>query len=354
MSPDNKKKSGTTQRMIDVIERRSEEVKKRKRESIPPPSPANEELAPLPVPAKKKRVKGKSSLSRIEEAQMEFFKLEKEGRFSQHPITPDSRCPTFLTRVPIFIPGHRSTQRDLLDDENSLQFETSWGKGRKFGPPLTTYDEDTLLGIYKLRQKRLIGLPGNFPIPVSDLHKEKGNKDSNVHVIHCMVSDIQGACDCATGGMNNKLRLDSVKRLAATVIEFTSNPSSNFVSRGIDVKLMDISWEEYEENALLYIQLTPIVSAWLDNEYTFIDINIRRNLSETGKALHRFFSSQPKQYKMFTLKLMKTIHYPREYKHFMSNLRSTMNKLIELEWVQSWEITGNGRKEPHLLHFIRT
>jgi hypothetical protein len=37
----------------------------------------------------------------------------------------------------------------------------------------------------------------------------------------------------------------------------------------------------------------------------------------------------------------------------MSDLRSTMQKLQALGWLDGWEITGTGRKVPHKLTFFR-
>ena len=50
---------------------------------------------------------------------------------------------------------------------------------------------------------------------------------------------------------------------------------------------------------------------------------------------------------------MQTIGYQRSYAYFMSDLRSTMQKLQALGWLDDWDITGTGRKVPHKLTFSR-
>ncbi len=298
------------------------------------------------------RTRGRARPSVIEEAQLMLFNLEREGRFSAYELQPQTEFPTFLTRIPIFVPARRSTQKLLLDQDNSLPFSTPWGKGKKHGPPVGVYDEDTLIAFGRLRQNLLIGNPRHMPVPLSRIYKDLSN-DVHVHVLYCMVSDIQNILGQATGGRNNRLRLESVKRLAAQVIEFDNKTAEKFVGSGTSMKLLDIAWQEYEDNAILYIQFTPMMTAWFENEYTYIDWNLRRKLSDTGKAIHRFLAGQPKDYAIYVKKLMTTIGYPRAYKRFTEDLRIALKKLQDEEWIKSWKIEGNGRRLPHKLTLQR-
>jgi hypothetical protein len=164
-----------------------------------------------------------------------------------------------------------------------------------------------------------------------------------------MLSDIQSVCGTSQGGKNNRLRLDSVKRLAATVIEFSTRTAGKFIGRGTDIKLIDVAWQEYEDNAILYLQFSPVMARWFEREYTFIDWNLRRKLIDTGKALHRFLSGQPKNYEIYTRKLLTTIGYLREYKKFMADLRIALEQLAAEGWITEYRIVGDGRKVPHKL-----
>lgn len=304
-------------------------------------------------PKRSDRNRGRPSTAVIEEAQLALFRLESTGRFVQQPLRPESEYPTFLTRLPIFLPARRKNQSKLLDVDNAMSFETPWGKGRKYGPPLTVYDEDTLIAIGRLRQSRLTGRPHNLPIPVPEVYQSKNRDDVSVHLVQCMLTDIQAMCGTTHGGKADQARLDSVKRLGGTVIEFTRQSPDLFVQPGTQIKLVDIAWQEYATNAILLIQFTPLMAHWFDNEYTYIDWDLRRKLSDTGKAVHRFLSSQPKDYEIGAKKLMTTIGFLRSYAEFMRDLRECLNQLKAEGWLRHYEVAGTGRKVPHKLLTVR-
>jgi len=338
--------------MLLKLEKRAAEVKA-KRATKTPTISANPQNICENSSKKYPKSRGRPRISVIDEAQLSLFKMEQKGKFTQVALDPQTEFPTFLTRLPIFVPGRRTKQLERLDEENALPFSTPWGKGRKHGPPLTVYDEDTLIAIGRLRQKRLTGRPHNMPMPVSEIYKENNKDDINVHVLHCMLSDIQAICGTQLGGKNNKLRLTSIKRLCATNIEFDTKTKDKFTGSGTTIKLIDVLWQEYHENAVLYLQFSPIMAAWFEKEYTFLNWDLRRKLSDSGKAIHRFLSSQPKNYEIHTKKLLITIGYLREYRRFMICLRNDLEKLETEGWIKNWKITGNGRKTPHKLCLTR-
>ncbi|MCW9023080.1 MAG: hypothetical protein OQK73_00215 [Gammaproteobacteria bacterium] len=306
----------------------------------------------LPVTKKHRRSARQTRLS-IEQFQQDLFNREIDGRFTTYPVRPSSEFPTFLTRIPIFLPIKRGRDNQGLDIDNAMPFMTSWGRGRKHGPPLTVYDEDTLMAVARLRKARLFGRPHNLPIPIAAIQPKANGEDVSVHLLTCSLSELQSECDDSDGGTNMQLRLASVKRLGATVIELDRETHNKLGTHGTQIKLIDIAWETYDDKGLLLIQFSPIMAAWLESEYTYIDWSIRKQLSDTGKALHRFLSAQPKKYSIYCEKLMSIIGYQREYRYFMGDLRSTMKKLSELEWMENWEIVGTGRKVPHKLTLKR-
>lgn len=91
------------------------------------------------------------------------------------------------------------------------------------------------------------------------------------------------------------------------------------------------------------------MAAWFEKEYTYIDWDLRRKLTDTGKAVHRFLSSQGKEYEIYTKKLMATIGYLRGYKKFMADLRAAMEQLKVEKWISGYQIIGSGRKVLHKL-----
>ena len=98
---------------------------------------------------------------------------------------------------------------------------------------------------------------------------------------------------------------------------------------------------------------TPAMAAWFEKAYTYINWNVRRQLSDTGKALHRFLSGQPKHYEIHVKKLMTALGYPREYRRFTTDLRVACQQLKDCGWLTDWTIEGNGRKRPHKLMVAR-
>ena len=310
-------------------------------------APAIQQRARKSTPPQRLETRGRTSESVVERAQMELFNLERQGKFQAYSITPNNEFPTILTRLPIFVPGRAKKQRDRLDRDNALPFSTSWGDGRKFGPPLTVYDEDTLIALGRLRQNMLIGHPSKMPYPVASLYRHETDSDVHVHVVYCMLSDIQDMCGTSKGGRNNKLRLESIRRLAGTKIEF-SRETKEKVKIGTTIDLIHVKWDEYEDNAILYIQFSPVMAKWLENEYTYIDWKLRKQMrSDVGKAVHRFLSGQPRRYTIFAKKLQATIGHTGPYKHFMVDLREALSQLESAGWIRAWDIEGNGRKQLH-------
>ncbi len=302
----------------------------------------------------RRKARGRSSSAALEEAQLSLFSLQQQGRFSVRSVDPQSEFPTLLTRLPVFVPGTRKAQRGMLDEDLAIPFTTPWGEGKKYGPPLTVYDEDTLIAIGHLRTNQIVGKPSTLPIPVSETHRRADESDVSVHVVQCTLHDIQSMCGTSIGGLNNQLRLESIKRLAATTLELSRQSSGKRSSRGTTIKLIDVLWDAFDENAILYLQFSPIMAIWFEQEYTYIDWTIRRRLPDTGKALHRFLSSQPRKYSIGTRKLMATIGYCREYKAFMRDLKFAMKQLQTLGWLTDWQISGSGRRTPHILHTTRS
>ncbi len=290
--------------------------------------------------------RGRAGQRIIERAQMSLFESERRGLFLKAPLHPSSEFPTMLARLPIFVPGRRTSQRRMIDKDNAIPFETSWGRGRKHGPPLTVQDEDTLLVLGRLRQDRLRGQGARMPIQVLDVMGQ-GN-DLHVHVLYTTLSEIEAFIGHKKSGQSFKARLDSIKRLAATRLE-VDVISDKAVERGSVISLLDVAWEKWESDNVLYIQFSPVMAHWFEKAFTYLDLGIRMSLTDTGKAIHRFLSSQPKSYAIHVEKLRATIGYPRQAKYFMRDLRASLHKLEDLGWLLEHRIEGTGRRVPFKL-----
>lgn len=309
------------------------------------------EAKQAPTPRASRPVRGRVSGDVVADAQLKLFDLERQGNFTALPLDPQQEFPTILTRLPIFVPSKRTTQRELLDSDNALPFLTPWGKGKKYGPPLTVFDEDTLIALGRLRQNLLIGHGHKLPMKIAGL--PNGAADLHVHALFCMVGQVQAFCSASSGGHNNRLRLDSIRRLTNTRIEFDTATKEKVASKGTSISLIEVAWQQYLDEAVLYIQFSPVMAQWFERAYSYIDWNVRKQLTDTGKALHRFLSGQGKHYTIFTKKLKGTIGYPREYKEFMRDLRACLTQLEAIGWLKRWVIEGNGRARPHKLSIER-
>lgn len=307
------------------------------------------------APAVKQRSK-RQQRQALHNFQYSLFNDESSGLFETASLRPGTEFPSLFTRVPIFPVRRRGKKSKREDKDRAYQFVTSWGRGRVHGPPLNVYDEDTLIAIMRLRSQRIKGRPHHLPIPLSAYQAGLPmlpDDDVSVHLLVCTLTEIVQMCG-EKGGKTNQLRLESIKRLGACVIEFDRQTRSKVGYRGTQMKILDIAWDVYDADAVLLIQIPPIMAQWLESDYTYIDPNIRRQLTDTGKALHRFFSSQRKNYEIHAEKLIDVIGYERSYSEFMRDLRSTLDRLVQLGWIEHKHISGTGRNQPHKLEFRRS
>lgn len=297
--------------------------------------------------------RGPAALRLIEEAQLKLFEFEARGDFVHHDICPGREYPTLFTRIPIFLSCPREQAARRVDKNLAVPFDTGWGAGRKFGPPLTIYDEDTLLALGALRQMRLEGRGDKMPIRVSN--PVDPQKTTHVDVLYTTTGEIERYLGKAKGGRGNARRLQSVKDLGNVNIEFTriNDNKKNPVIKAqtFSTKLIDVLSEELEDDACLYIQFPPIMVLWLRYQSTYIDMDIRRQLKgDHAKAIHKFLSSQP-TFNIGAKKLAyEVLMFEKDYPlgKFMEKLRHAMEQLKSLGWCE-YDIRGTGRKTPFVL-----
>lgn len=282
-----------------------------------------------------------------------LFSLERKGRIRIYPISAQNEFPKLLTRIPIFLPGHRAGQKKLLDDDFGLPFENAWAAGRKFGPPLSISDEDTLIALAQMRQTNLIAEPHKLPLPVSMKATQGDDSKTSVHTVICSVRELAKTCQDPHGGKSRKLRLDSLRRLAGTKIELVKDVGGGR-SIGASFDLINVMWERLADEGTLYIQFSPVVTNWLKEEFTYIDPKIRFALSnDLSKALHRFLAGQRKDYSIGLKKLINVIGYARAPRRFVGDVRAAAQQLIDIGFLSNYEISGNGKGTPHILRIVR-
>lgn len=117
--------------------------------------------------------------------------------------------------------------------------------------------------------------------------------------------------------------------------------------------LIDVAWEQFQDDGLIYAQFPPLMMRLLKESYSYLDFGVRRELADTGKAIHRFLSGQPRSYCIGAEKLRRTIGYVRSIGSFMRELRDAIGRLKSLGWITAWTIEGTRRAHPFLLRLER-
>lgn len=292
----------------------------------------------------KRSHRGMASNTIVEIVQQELFAGESAGHYTKKPIQPATKYPTGLTRFPFFVPHRRSIQKQMVDAELSLAFETPWGKGLKTGKPLNVDDEDVFLALGRMLQYELRGDTKLMPISVQDPMGRGTN--GNVHTLIATPVMIREQLGLKNGGGNNEKILDSIKRLASTRLEF-EKMSGHDEYCGAIFSLFDVAWKRYEDDGVYYIQFSPVITEWLDKAFTYIDWDVRMALpNATSKAVHRFLSGQKKSYAIFAEKLKDTVMNKSSIAEFNRELKAGLEVMKDLGWLEEWEIEGTGRKVP--------
>jgi len=299
---------------------------------------------------------GKTSQQIISSTVENILLSEQMGLFETIALSKKDVFPTLLARLPIFMPISRSKQKKYLDKDNYLRFETPFGSGLRSGPLLTTRDEDTLMAMERLRSKQLHGSIENLPIKIpKSLYELDKNGHVYVDIVICTITMINEELEISDGGDNHNETLQSVRRLANTVIELTTNKKERYLSKckeeGGQFKLVDVRWRLFDNDGLIFAQFSPVVTDWLTNEYTFMDWKTRKALgrNDTAKALMRFLSTQPRTYQRNMIELADCIGLKEEKRRIKPRMASAVKALIKVGWLKDYDFMGNGRTKPVVL-----
>lgn len=342
-----RKRAAEAQKRID--ERRALE-----KELLPPASCSDD-----PGQKKSRTTNGLSSQQVVNQAAGEVYKNEQLGLFDVIPLSQREIIPTLLTRVPVFMPITKAKQKELLDNDNALPFKTPFGKGKRYGANLSVFDEDVLYALSRLAKKKLIGPHENMPIKVSRIYKANEKGSVNVDTVICTVTDILNMLKMSKGGKMRKDIVDSLERLAATTLVLTLNKEDRYLGKcelGKPIKLVDIEWQIYSSDGIIYAQFSPIMTYWLESEYTYYDWETRRVLkNRLAKALHRYLSSQPKEF--FKLNKLEDIAASIGHHGRKCDLRATfkraLDELVAVGFLIDYSIEGTGKATPLRLYATR-
>lgn len=270
------------------------------------------------------------------------------------------RCPTLLTRTPLF---SVSQERAKLDTgwETGQRMETPWVNITRWGPGLTTYDEDTFFGMLNVCwQRKLKGPRKAMPAPTPRLMVVESNKapvtvgemeETTVVTGETTAYQINQFIRRELGGDHLERTRASIKRLAKNVFLFERE---DLRKEGIFHLFRYIG--DMDARGEILIQFDPVI-VMLMASATYINMDVRHELKPIGKALHRFLSSQVNskqpRYEIGLEKLMRPIGYTDEMKYFKRSANIAMNKLVDLGWLSSFDIAGTGRSSPLKLILIK-
>ena len=308
---------------------------------------------------KSKAHNGMTSHQIVSLAENEIYQNEQLGLFDAIPVSQRDVIPTLLTRIPVFMPISKAQQKKLLNEDNALEFQTPFGKGKRYGANLSVFDEDVMYALARLSNKKLIGPHENMPIKVPRIYKANEKGSVNVDTVVCTVTDILDRLGLSKGGKMRRDIIDSLERLASTTLVLTLNKEDRYLGKceiGKPIKLVDIEWQLYSTNGIIYAQFSPIVTYWLESEFTYYNWETRKKLkSRLAKALHRYLSSQPKDFfKLNNLvDIAASIGYHCRQRELKSSFDKALKELQAVGFLIDFNIEGTGRAEPFRLYATR-
>ena len=271
-----------------------------------------------------------------------------------------SKYPTLLTRVPLFSPVANRADLDT-DWIKGEVYATPWGSIRRIGPGLDIYDEDTLIALFRLcRTRKLHGKREALPVPVlrvvEDEHGERREGSGEIASVYIGTTTAY-AVNCFlgrdTGGKDLKACRDSIQRLAVTSLFFHKSDLQKEGKTGF----FDYVGDE-DCHGKITIQFRPAMYRLMES-YTYMDVAVRRQLSDVGKSVHKFLSGQPNEYAISLDKLMAAVGYfgsRKDFKRALLGARNTVGQLEKMKlagWLKQYEISGTGRKTPFILKIWR-
>lgn len=326
---------------------------------------APEAEAPVAVNSPTQRRRSGSSARQVaRKANESLEQFARQQGIEQFDLFPGGEYPTPLTRLPLFPPIQRERARSIAAEKTKaadwIRLESRWDGGGvwKTGPALTIYDEDTLAGLMKLRSHGFSGPSDRLPLPTA---RQSGQEligvsgKTKVHALFCLVSQLETVIQGKEppkgwGGRAIKKRRESIERLGGIKLKFERTKNHDEY-RGTQIDLLHIDWVGDRREACYYVQFHPLVSAWLEDYRTFMDLNLRRQLSPLGKGIYRFLASQRsnRSYSEELEVIAEAIGVDAPLREMKRQLKSSLEKLVSEGFLNYAEITGTGRKTPYRL-----
>lgn len=303
----------------------------------------------------KKSTNGLTSNKLVELAEESLYQNEQLGLFDAIPIASKNALPTLLTRIPLFMAIPKAKQKEFLDEDNALPFKTPFGEGKRYGANLCIFDEDVMYALSRLSKKRLSGERDKLPISVPIIYKSDEKGKVHVNAVICTVTEILEKLELSDGGRERKRVIESIERLSSATLVLKLNKHNRYLGHceiGKAIKLLDVEWQMYTTDGIIYGQFSPIFTYWIEEEYTYVDWDIRKKLKTSlAKALHRYLSGQLNNKNKELTKLNKlddialSIGYNCRKSSRKKNFKNALEELKSAGYLIDGDVTGTGRAE---------
>lgn len=293
----------------------------------------------------------------------DVYQLSMLDDLQGHPIESilpattqsDSKYPTLLSIVPLFAAGDRENY--TTDQNKGLVYNIQNGRIRRIGPGLDVYDEDTLIAILQLMEKKVSGPRESMPVALPSINDEKKN-NTTVYKGLLTAPRINSFLGRGDGGADHERTRDSIRRLANQRLWFESLDNENAMEGVTDffkyTGKSDLKGE-------LLIQISPQMVNLLQ-QYHIIDMRVRVKLNDAGKAVHRFLTAQPDIFDISLEDLAEAIRYDQggpALKRALLGRNATaktkarpnqLDLMKSLGFLLDWRLEGTGRKVPFRLY----
>lgn len=271
----------------------------------------------------------------------------------------NGKFPKLFIDVPIFEPLRKRSVADTIWDKAHTYRTPDGVLIERYGPGLDIFDEDTLIAILKLTgSNRIDGPRENLPIPLSPNHAEE-TETTSVFLADVSPTQINEFLGRGTGGGELNSCRASIRRLSLNQFIFSNYELAKEGKTGFFDYIGDL-----DIDGKFTIQLRPAMVKLLET-YALINVDIRKKLSDVGKAVYRFLCDKPVAYTIKLEDLKDSIMYHgsiHDFKKALIGIPATKRTperkgqlviLTESGWLDWWEITGTGRSTPFTVSISR-
>ena len=283
--------------------------------------------------------------------------------------TPNVQFPTLLTSFPVFKPTNNRSKADTKGMVGE-EFKTSWGKVERHGPGLNIYDQDTLIAIIKLGQrKEIVGpkselLIGELSGPIPPLngeivtHQEQENETVVIHAGSVSARQINKFLDRDESDGNLALTRESIKRLSLQNLIFYTDKMDDPRYSGKERKVEFFKYHGDRDLKGVIDIVFPPPMVLLLRDYALIDVEQRKKLSAVGKCVQLHLAGLPRSATLVLEELMATVGASNltEFKRALLGRKNRIGQLelmVEAKFLKSYKVSGNGKSEPYVLEFTK-